>query len=117
MISLGRVYLLQQRFEPAIEVLGSAVKFEPNAARAFQLLGEAYLMVKKGTLGAEALNEALRLDPVAMAECHLLLALLYDRAGIRHYASREYRMFLEKVPDHPDSKKFAKYIKENPDVP
>jgi len=116
LVNLGRVYLLQKRFESAIEVLNKATELEPNAARAFQLLGEAYLMVKKGTLGVEALYEAIRLEPIAMAECHLLIALLYDRAGAKDYASREYRIFLEKVPKHPDAKKFSDYIKANPPV-
>ena len=68
---------------------------------------------KQGTLGAEALKQALKLDPVGMAECHLLLARLYDLAGAKHIAAAEYRAFLEKVPGYPDRRKFEKYIKEN----
>jgi hypothetical protein len=51
-----------------------------------------------------------------MAECHLLLARLYDRAGAKPYASREYKLFLAKVPGHADAKKFVAYIQENPPV-
>jgi hypothetical protein len=51
-----------------------------------------------------------------MAESHLLLAVLYDRAGAKDLASREYRLFLSKVRDHPDQKKFEKYIKDNPET-
>lgn len=114
-INLGRVYLIQKRVDAAIQILEKATQNEPTAARAFQLLGEAYLLARKGTLGVKALNEAIRLDPVGMAECHLLIARLYDLAGAKQLASREYRLFLEKMPTHPEKKKFERYIKENPE--
>lgn len=116
MMNVGRIHLVSGRIQPAIESLTSATQSDPTLARAFQLLGEAYLLDKKGTLGVQALNEAIRLDPKGMAESHLLLATLYDRAGAKFMASREYKMFLQKVPDHKDAKKFRRYIEENPDT-
>lgn len=115
MVNLGKIYLVQQQVESAIEVLEKATRLEPTTARGFQLLGEAYLLARKGTFGVAALNEAIRLDPVGMAESHLLMARLYDLAGARPLASREYRLFLEKVPDHREKKKFERYIKDNPE--
>lgn len=115
MVNLGRIFLAQKQLDKAIDVLFKATEIEPNNARGFQLLGEAYILNKKGSLGVEALNEAIRLDPIGMAESHLLMAMLYDRAGYKPMASREYRIFLEKVPNHPDKKKFEKYIKDNPE--
>ena len=115
MMNLGRIHLVNGKMEPAIEFLKRATTTDPSLARAFQLLGEAYLLTRKGTLGVEALNEAIRLEPVAMAESHLLLAALYDRAGAKFMATREYKMFLEKLPEHKDAKKFKRYIEENPD--
>jgi len=115
MMNLGRIHLVNGKLEPAIDMLKRATTADPTMARGFQLLGEAYLLAKKGTLGVEALNEAIRLEPVAMAESHLLLATLYDRAGARFMATREYKQFLQKVPDHNDAKRFRKYIEENPD--
>lgn len=114
-MNLGRVYLLRNEVDKAIETFRNSTLLEPGNARAFQLLGEAYLIARKGTLGVEALNEAIRLDPIGMAECHLLMARLYDLAGIKPMASREYRLFLEKVPNHADRKKLEKYIKDNPE--
>ena len=116
MMNLGRVHLVSGQIEPAIEMLQKATTADPSLARAFQLLGEAYLLAKKGTLGVEALNEAIRLEPVAMAESHLLLAMLFDRAGAKNLAAREYKLFLEKVPDHKDAKKFKRYVEDNPDT-
>ena len=72
------------------------------------------ILSKKGSLGAEALNHAIHLEPVAMAESHLLLAWLYDRAGAKTEASREYKIFLKKLPHHPEAVKIAKYIQDNP---
>jgi Flp pilus assembly protein TadD len=115
MINLGRIHLVRKQFDAAIEILQKATQTEPTAARAFQLLGEAYLLTRKGTLGVAALNEAIRLDPIGMAECHLLMARLYDLAGAKPLASREYRMFLEKVPEHQDKKRFERYIKDHPE--
>jgi tetratricopeptide (TPR) repeat protein len=114
-LNLGRIYLMNSKLDDAIALLQQATKNEPTNPRGFQLLGEALLLAKKGTLGVEALYEAIRLDPVGMAECHLLIARLFDRAGAKGYASREYRLFLEKVPEHPDKKKFQQYIKDNPE--
>ena len=115
MMNIGRIRLVEGKIDPAIEILKSATAADPELARAFQLLGEAYLVARKGTLGVEALNEAIRLDPVGMAESHLLMATLYDRAGAKFMATREYKLFLEKVPNHKEAKKLRKYIEQNPD--
>lgn len=48
-----------------------------------------------------------------MADCHLLIARLYHLAGAKHLATREYKVFIAKVPDHPDKKQLQKYIKDN----
>lgn len=117
MMNMGRIHLAQNNTESAIKFLERATQLEPTAPRGFQLLGEAYILAKKGTLGVEALNEAIRLDPIGMADSHLLMATLYDRAGAKSWASREYKVFLEKKPDHADRKKFEKYIKDNPPEP
>jgi tetratricopeptide (TPR) repeat protein len=114
-IYMGKIRVAQKQFEAAIEIFKHAITLEPSAARTFQLLGEAYLRAQQGTLGAAALNEAIKLDPVGMAECHLLLAQLYELAGAKTMAAREYKMFLKKVANHPDKKKFEKFIKDNPE--
>lgn len=114
-INAGKIRMAQKQYEAAIEVFKHAVSLDPKSARPHQLLGEAYILAKQGSLGAESLNQALRLDPVGSAELHLMLARLYDLAGAKNLASREYKMFLARVPEHPDRKKFEKYMKENPE--
>ncbi len=113
-VNIGKVRVAKKEFESAIEIFKHAAELDPSSARTYQLLGQAYLQAKKGTLGAEALNKALELDPIGMAECHLLLAKLYDLAGAKNLASNEYRLFLSKVREHSDRSKFEKYIKDNP---
>lgn len=114
-IHVGKMRVAQKQYEAAIEIFKHVTSLEPTSARAFQLLGEAYLQARQGTLGAQALNEAIRLDPIGMAECHLQLAHLYQLANAKHLASREYKIFLTKVPNHPDKKKFEQYINNNPE--
>lgn len=112
-IQVGKLRAAQKEFEAAIEILKHAISLEPESARIHQLLGETYLQARQGTLGERALREALRLEPIGMAECHLLLAHLYDLAGAPKLAADEYRSFLQKVPQYRDKKKLEKYIKEN----
>ena len=40
---------------------------------------------------------------------------LYDLAGAKQHATREYKAFLAKVPDYTDRKKLEKYIRDNPE--
>ncbi|CAN5410665.1 hypothetical protein BH10ACI2_BH10ACI2_24190 [soil metagenome] len=113
-INVGQLRVAQKAYPAAIEIFKHAVELDPTSAIAFQQLGQAYLLNKQGTLGAEALNQALKLDPTGMAECHLQLAHLYELAGAKQLAASEYKAFVEKVPNHPDRKKFEKFIKDNP---
>ena len=114
-IHVGMMRVAQKQFEAAIEIFKHAVSLEAKSARIYQLLGEAYLQARKGTLGAEALNTAIELDPIGMAECHLQLAHLYQLAGAKQLATKEYKMFITKVPDYKDKKKLEEFIKKNPE--
>ncbi|MEZ5345184.1 MAG: tetratricopeptide repeat protein [Pyrinomonadaceae bacterium] len=114
-INVGIIRIAEKQFEAAIAVLLQAAEFDPNSARIYQLLGEAYLQSRQGTLGAEALNKAISLDPLGMAEVHLQLAHLYQLAGANKMAAAEYRIFLSKVPGHPERRKFEAFIKKNPE--
>ncbi len=113
MLGLGKLYLNHRNPEAAVTILEKAVQGEPENAMGLRLLGEAYLQVRKGTKAVAVLNEAIRLQPVEMAECHLMMAKLYDIAGAKHLAAQEYDSFLKKVPDHAEKEKMKAYIKEN----
>jgi len=113
LLNLGRLELFQKRYDVAISALTKAVRVQPKSPDANYFLGEAYLQSKQGGAAVQYLNEALRLDPVAMAEVHLRLALLYHRAGLKDKAAAEYREFLKKRPAYTDRKKLERYIAAN----
>jgi cytochrome c-type biogenesis protein CcmH/NrfG len=113
LVNLGRLRLKRKNFEGAIENLREAVKAQPGSATANYYLGEAYLQIKKGSLGEIHLQAALKLDPIGKAEAHLRLAALYNAAGLKDRAVIEYEEFLKKKPDHPSKNKLQQYIVEN----
>ncbi len=113
LINLGKLYLSRKRLDDAILVLSNAVASNPTSAEARHYLGESYLQAKKGSLAVPQLNEAIRLAPAEKADLHLRLASLYDAAGMKAKAAAEYKMFLEKRPEHPEKKQLEKYIAEN----
>ncbi len=113
LLNLGKVRMMQKRYEPAIEALESAVKAQPASADANHFLGESYLQIKKGSRAVGYLYEAIRLDPQGKADVHLRIAALYHGAGMKEKAASEYEQFLAKRPDYPDKKKLQQYIAEN----
>ncbi len=114
LMNLGKLYFSQKEFPLAIAAFLRAADSDPTSADAFRYLGEAYLQSKQGNRAVIALNEAIRLEPMGMAEVHLRLATLYDAAGAKNRAAAEYKIFLEKRPDHKDRQKLEAYIKTNP---
>jgi len=113
LLNLGRLELFQKRYDVAIQALQQAVSVQPNSADANYFLGEAYLESKRGSSAVVYFETALRLEPNGMAEVHLKLALLYDRAGMKDKAAAEYEQFLGKKPDYPERKKLEDYIAAN----
>jgi Tfp pilus assembly protein PilF len=115
LLNYGTLLAVEKRIPESIELFKRAVVSDPSSARAYRLLGEAYLQNRQGTMGIAALDEALRIDPIGMAECHLLKARLYDLAGAKNLASHEYKAYLAKVPNYEEKAKLQKYIKDNPE--
>jgi Flp pilus assembly protein TadD len=113
LVNLGKLHLSRSRFADAVDPLTRAVEAEPGRAETHRLLGEAYLGIRKGSEAVPHLYEAIRLDPEGMAEVHLRLAQLYDLAGMKDRAAREYVDFLGKRPDSPRRAELEKYIAEN----
>jgi tetratricopeptide (TPR) repeat protein len=113
LLSLGRLRAQQKNFEGAIAVLDRAVTVQPASADANFQLGSAYLQIKKGSKAVGYLNEALKIDPAGKADAHLLLAALYNGAGMKDKAAIEYEEFLKQKPDYADRKKLEAYIAAN----
>jgi cytochrome c-type biogenesis protein CcmH/NrfG len=115
LLNLGRLRLRQKSFDGAIDALSQAVTVQPTSPEANYLLGDAYLQIKRGSKAVGYLNEALKLDPAGKADAHLLLAALYNGAGMKDKAAAEYEEFLKKKPDYADRKKLEAYIAANKD--
>ena len=113
LMNLGILKAFNKDYPAAAELFLQASVADPANARAFRLLGEAYLLDRKGSLGLEALDKCLALDPVGMADAHLLKARLFDLAGAKKQAAEEYREFLKKVPKYKEKKTLEAYINEN----
>jgi tetratricopeptide (TPR) repeat protein len=113
LLNLGRVLITQKRYGESVDPLRSATETRPDSADAHFLLGEAYLKLKQGSKGVPHLKEALRLEPQGKVEAHLLLAALYDHAGLKDRAAGEYELFLAKRPDYYDRKRLERYISEH----
>jgi tetratricopeptide (TPR) repeat protein len=71
------------------------------------------LQAKKGSKAVIFFNKAIELAPTEKAELHLRLASLYDAANLKDRAVAEYKLFLGKVPNHPEKARIEKYIKDN----
>jgi len=114
-LSLAQSQYGQKKYADTIESCQRLIKLEPTSAMGFYILGEAYLRTEKGNQAVEALNDAIKHDPTGMAECHLILADLYDINGLKKLATKEYKAFLAKMPEHSDKKRIEKYIADNPE--
>jgi tetratricopeptide (TPR) repeat protein len=113
LVNLGKLFLAQKQTDKAVLVLVKAVETDAASPDAQHYLGEAYLQNKKGSLAVVHLNEAIKLAPLEKAEIHLRLAALYNAAKLKDKAVAEYKLFLEKVPQHAEKENIEKYIKEN----
>jgi len=63
-------YLSRRWTHGAVDTLNEAVKLQPTNAEVNYLLGEAYLQLKKGSKAVLYLYEALKLEPIKMADAH-----------------------------------------------
>jgi Tfp pilus assembly protein PilF len=113
LLNLGRVLITQKKYAESIDPLYAAAQARPDSADAYFLLGKSYLKLKHGSKAVPYLNEAIRLDPDGKADAHLLLAALYDAAGLKDRAATEYEKFLAKRRDYGDRKKLERYIAEH----
>lgn len=112
-LRVGRAALKTNNVARSIEVLSSALADDPDSADVNHYLGEAYLQDRKGSLAIVHFNRAIEKDPSRKADLHLRMAALYHAAKAPHLAANEYKLFLEKRPDHPDKAKMESYIREH----
>jgi len=113
LFGMGRADLGLKNLDRAIDVLSQAYKINPNSADVNHFLGEAYLQNKQGSLAITYMRRAIELAPAEKADLHLRIAWLYDAAGAKNLAAEEYKLLLQKKPNHPEKQKLLQYIAEN----
>ncbi len=116
-VGAGRTYLSLKKVDLALEVLAKALELNPNSPDINHYLGEAYMQSRKGSLAIVHMRKAIELEPVSKAGLYLRIGALYNAAGAKELAAREYKLFLEAVPNHADKKAMEDYIKTHAQQP
>jgi tetratricopeptide (TPR) repeat protein len=114
LLGTGMIRIQEKHFDAAIDVFKQVTVMDPTSGMAYKLLGQSYLWNRNGKLGLEALDQALKVDPIGMAECHLIKGNLFELNGAKQLATAEYKAFLTKVPDYKEKKRLEKFIANNP---
>lgn len=114
LLGTGMIRAQEKHFDAAIDIFKHVTVMDPTSGMAYKLLGQSYLWNRNGKLGLEALDQAIKVDPVGMADCHLIKGNLYELNGAKHLAAAEYKAFLTKVPDYKEKKRLEKFIAANP---
>lgn len=112
----GFVYFQQQKYDEAIVSYEKAIKAEPRAAAAYNMLGMAYRFKYNRLRAPElrqkemaAFQKAIEIDPknwVAMIN----LATTYYTDGQKDKAAPLFKKALELKPDHPEKAEIEKMI-------
>lgn len=113
-LGTGMLRSHDKHYDEAIEIFKKVTAMDPSSGLAYRLLGETYLRNRQAKLGLDAFDQAITIDPIGMAECHLIKASIYELNGAKQLAAAEYKVFLTKVPDYKDKKKLEKFIAANP---
>lgn len=90
-LSLGHVYVRQQKDQEAIKALKEAVRFNPEMDEAYYGLGLGYFRLGKMKEAAQAFKKTVALKP-SMAKAHYGLALAYQDMGKQELLLEEYRI-------------------------
>jgi len=113
LFGLGRAQLAAKKPPEAIQTLLEAYKISPNSADVNHFLGEAYLQNRQGSLAITYMRRAIEISPDGKADLHLRIAWLYNAAGAKGLAAAEYKLLLERKPNHPEKQKLLQYIADN----
>ena len=114
LLGTGMIRIQEKHFDAAIDIFKRVTAMDPTSGMAYKLLGQSYLWTRQGKLGLDALDQAIKVDPIGMADCHLIKGSLFELNGAKQLAAAEYKEFLTKVPDYKDKKKLEKFIAANP---
>ncbi len=95
--------MLNARFEEAIPLLQQTVENQPQNARAFSLLGQAYQSLQQLQLAEQAYQKALKLRPEDQGS-RFALSLVQIRLGHLNAAQKDLEHLLKLQPEHKAAK-------------
>jgi len=91
-LNLGSLLVENERFEPAVPYLQTALTTDPHEVRAHRALGKAYLHLGRLTEAQTELEESVRMQP-DHAATHFVLAQVYRRRGLADKAKEETALY------------------------
>src|SRR5262245_48733548 len=94
----AKIDMADNKFDPAIQALRSAIDVRPNWAEAHFLLGTALRLTGQRSAARTELARALEID-ASMLEARRVLAEVHADLGEHEYAVEEGRRYLQKKPD------------------
>ncbi len=99
-LKLGKIFLQQGMFEPALTQFQDLRTREPNSAQAHQGIGHVYLLQGKLREAEAALTKAIALNPSSWLS-HNLLGLVHDQEQRHAEAIEAYKAALAIYPHEP----------------
>lgn len=96
-LELGKLYIQQKQFGPAVKELTDATKLDAGNAQAHLYLGSAYVGQEVYSQAYPALQKALQLDP-SLHEANKLLGTAYFEDGDYAKAQESYTVYTTAVP-------------------
>jgi tetratricopeptide (TPR) repeat protein len=101
-IYLGRAYIANEQYTPAIQPLRTYLLYEPKDGSAYALLGESLAKTEDYRGAIEALNKGIRLDP-SQVRTFIYLGVSYLRLGNMAGAEVNFKRAIEYFPDSFDA--------------
>ncbi len=98
-LKIGNAYMVQRKFENAAIGYQRAATLNPDAAEAYNNLGEALGELKQYPRAIEAFNKAFNLDP-KLLKAKYNQAVTYDRMGNFRYSEFVFRNLIKGSPDY-----------------
>jgi tetratricopeptide (TPR) repeat protein len=99
---LGRAYIANEQYAPAIQPLQTYLVYEPEDASAFAMLGEAFARTQDYHSAVDALNQGLRLD-ATQTRSFIYLGVSYLRLGNMAGAEVNFKRAIEFFPNSFDA--------------
>jgi TolB-like protein/Tfp pilus assembly protein PilF len=97
---IGNIYLLNRKYDLAIEESKRAIALNPNSAVGYVWLGQNLYFSGRPEEGIESIKKGMRLNPIPDSYYIQVLAIAYREAGRYEESIAEYRIVLKLRPNN-----------------